>query len=212
MWRERFAISTAKGEELTLVLIEEAADSTDDKIGCDLMVYRHHLSANRECVFSRDFAGLDAAQEFCAREYDVQIADWQDPITQTYRFEFDYQVSNIGVAQPFPLGFAGRRVVFRLSERSADDVRGRKPVLDICGSREGLRWLAALCLLSADSAKYDEWFHIHLENQEGLDSNIDATIRAPNYLEGISSRKFQEYKGDNIPLRSVNDGSPSAEK
>jgi hypothetical protein len=121
------------------------------------------------------------------------------PRTSHYSFEFDYTVTSVGVPQPFPVPPANPSILFRLSPAENDE--GRKfSVLNICGNREGLEYLAAMILLSADSAKYDPEFHIHLEHVEGVETDIDVTIRAPAYLNRLKSRGFSEIKGTPIEI------------
>jgi len=116
-----------------------------------------------------------------------------------YSFEFEYTVTTQGVPQPYPVRPPNLRVLFRLSP--AEDENGRKfSVMNICGNRDGLEYLAAMLLLCGDSAKYDPEFHVHLEGIEGFETDMDVTIRAPAYLDVLDKEEFSEAKGTPIPL------------
>jgi len=120
-----------------------------------------------------------------------------------HSFEFDYTVSTVGVPQPYPIPPRAPRILFRLS--SAEDENGREfSVLNICGNRAGLEYLAAMFVLSADSAKYDPAFHIHLEDMKCVETDLDVTVRAPAYLKVLQEGKFSESKGTPIPLPTTN--------
>ncbi|MEN6449301.1 MAG: hypothetical protein ABFC96_02325 [Thermoguttaceae bacterium] len=195
MWRERVARSTTRGEELHLVVVEDLSPPVDpDECRCELFVNRRHLSAEREEVFRRAFANVADARAYCAREYGVGASDWQDRIIQSYTFQFDYEITNLGVPQPIPVGFDESKIVLRLAPRE-DENGVITSALSICGTREGLRRLAAMCLLCADAEQYDPEFHIHLENDADIESDIVATIRAPAYLDILTSRQFSEFHG-----------------
>ncbi len=176
-----------------LVLVEDSSLPVDPhERPCELFVNRHHLSAEREEVFRRTFANLAEAQDYCVKEYDVRAEHWQDRITQSYTFQFNYEVTNLGVPQPLPVGFEDSKIVFRFAPREDGDGK-ISPALNICGTREGLKRLAAMCLLCADSEQYAPDFHVHLEDDTGVETNIDATIRAPGYLESLVSGHFSEF-------------------
>jgi hypothetical protein len=116
-----------------------------------------------------------------------------------HTFEFDYTVTTSGVPQPYPVRTRNAKVVIRYSP--AEDENGREfSVLNICGNRKGLEYLAAMLLLTAESAKYDPAFHIHLEEIEGVESDMDVTIRAPAYFDALRKQEFSEFKGTPIPL------------
>jgi|GEM_PF-4857472 len=118
----------------------------------------------------------------------------KEPTKFQYSFEFEYTVTTQGVPQPYPVVPANARVLFRLSP--AVDETGRAfSVLNICGNREGLEYLAAMLVLSGDSAKHDPFFHIHLEDMEGFETDMDVTIRAPSYLDALDKGEFSEAKG-----------------
>ncbi len=212
MWRESVAKSKSTGEELYQVLIDYSADWPKEEFNCELFVNRHHLSVKRETVFRREFGSLEEAREFCSKEYDVRANDWQIRLAFPYVFQFDYEVTNVGVPQPVPIGFADATIVFRYSEREDFDTGEKRSALNICGSREGLRRLAAMCLLCADSASYDDSFHIHLEDLKGFEGDIEVTIRAPSYLGIIRSGHFNEGTGRiELPPGKTNDTLPNPE-
>jgi hypothetical protein len=114
-----------------------------------------------------------------------------------YAFTFDYAVSTVGIPQPYPVPQGNPQILFRYS--SADTDRGERRVLNVCGNAEGLKYLAAMLLLTADSEKYDPEFHIHLDAIPGVEADGDVTIRAPVYLDVLRSGEFAEYKGESIP-------------
>jgi hypothetical protein len=103
--------------------------------------------------------------------------------THRHSFQFNYAVTTRGVPQPYPLAPPNPRILFRLSP--AEDEDGREfSVLNICGNREGLEYLAAMLVLSADSAKYDPEFHIHLEDVKGVEADRDAGQDRGDRLQG----------------------------
>ncbi|MGO8750818.1 MAG: hypothetical protein ACLQNE_33120 [Thermoguttaceae bacterium] len=209
MWREWIARSTAEQEELHLVLSERlSAAEEPDEPACQLMVNRHHLSRDRELVTSRDFADLTQAQEYCFKKYGVAIDDWRHEITLPYTFQFSYTVSNFGIPQPYPVASPEARIVFRCSPIEDENGRARTG-LNICGTREGLKRLAAMLVLCADSEKYDPEFHIHLEDQQGIEADMDVTIRAPVYLDTLRSGEFGEFKGTPIRINDAEDSRPN---
>lgn len=196
MWREWIAKSTATGEELHFVVIEDTSPTLDaSDLPVQLVVNRHHLCAKREVVLDREFRTIEEAKDYCTRQFGVPLVDWQDQVTFPYVFQFDFAVSNTGVPQPQPVGFADSKIVFRHTEREDLCTGAKRLALNICGNPEGLKQLAAMLLLCADSANYDEWFHIHLEDQKEFDGDIEVTLRAPSYLESISNGTFQDGTG-----------------
>ena len=208
MWREWVARSTARQEELHLVLIEDLSTTPDfPDLACQLMVNRHHLSRDREEIARKDFTGLAQAQEYCQKEYGVAPGDWLNEITLPYKFEFNYTLSNCGVPQPYPVASRDAEMLFRFSP--AVDENGRtRSVFNICGTREGLKCLAAMLVLCADSEKYDPEFHIHLEDQPSVETDIDVTIRSPAYLDALRSGKFDEFKSTRITIEGGGDSNP----
>lgn len=127
------------------------------------------------------------------------------PIAST--FEFNYTLTNLGQPQPYPVASPDARIVFRCSPIENEDGQTRMG-LNICGTREGLKHLAAMLILCADSDKYDPEFHIHLDEQQGVDADMDVTIRAPIYLDALQNGEFQEFKGNPIRLDDPEDSSP----
>lgn len=206
MSREWVARSAAGQEELHLVLIEDNSPEADPP--CQLIVTRHHLSRDREPIAGKDFADLAQAQDYCLKEYGVARGDWKHEITLSYTFEFNYTVSNCGIPQPCPVASPDARIVFRLSPIE-DEIGGTRAGLNICGTRDGLKRLAAMLILSAESDKYDPEFHVHLEDQQGVEADMDVTIRAPVYLDKLRSGKFSEFKGTPINIDDTGDSSPN---
>jgi hypothetical protein len=206
MWRERIARTSTGPEELCLVLIEDIAPTGErDEPVCELFVNRNHFSRDREQITRAEFASVAEAQEHCLRKYGVRSADWMDQITFAHTFQFDYTVTNMGVPQPYPIVIPNARILFRLSP--AEDENGRSyQVLNICGNREGLERLAAMLVLAANSDKYDPDFHIHLEDWEGIETDMEATIRSPAYMECLVSQQFTEFKGTKIAIPDENTG------
>jgi hypothetical protein len=212
---ERVAKSIVDGEELLFIVREDNSLSLEpDDCRCELSAVRHYFSVKRENVFTKECANIREAQEYCAREYGIEVSEWKEEVFLPYDFHFDYTVSSGGVPQPYPTGFPDRKIVIRVLERDfmkADNEVEKQPVLNICGNREGLKYLAALCLLTADSEQYDDSFHIHLEHQIGFDTNIAATLRAPVYVDVIRSGEFDEFSAEpiHVPFDAV---APPSEK
>jgi hypothetical protein len=114
-------------------------------------------------------------------------------------FQFDYKVKTQGVPQPYPIAEPNSRILIRFSTAEGENGRTRQ-VLNICGTREGLKYLAAMLVLCADSEKYDPEFHIHLEDLEEVETDIEVAVRAPVYLEMLRKGEFSEAKGTSISI------------
>jgi hypothetical protein len=204
MWQEWTAKITLNGEELYIVLIQDISlHNQPNALRCELMCNRNHLSSERETLWQREFADVTEAKTYCEMEYGIRDADWQDKITQPYRFQFDYEITNLGVPQPIPVGFDNGRLLICFANRE-DENGAVRQALNICGTRDGLKHLAAMCLLCADSEQYDPAFYIHLEDMINVETDIEITIRSPNYLEVLGSRQFSDFKGTAISV-SEND-------
>jgi hypothetical protein len=128
--------------------------------------------------------------------------------THRYTFEFDFTVTSVGIPQPYPDPPKNPRILFRYSTAESDGGNKRE-VLNVCGNVEGLKYLAAMLLMTADSEQYDPEFHIHLEHMPGVESDCDVTIRAPVYLDILKRREFSEFKGEPIEVPAE---SPSKRK
>ena len=189
---EWVARSTVGQEELYLVLIEDTSPLADAP--CFLVVHHHYLTRDREPIASRYFTDLAEAQDYCLKEYAVALGDWLHEITFPCTFEFNYTLSSLGIPEPYPVAAPDARIALLLSPIEDEDGRTRNG-LNICGTREGLRHLAAMLVLCADSDKYDPEFHVHLERLQCVEADMDVTIRSPVYLDSLRSRKFSESKG-----------------
>jgi hypothetical protein len=129
---------------------------------------------------------------------------------QRCSLQFNYKLTTAGVPQPYPVASPNTKIVFRYSP--AEDENGRiQTVLNICGTREGLKYLAAMLVLCAESEKYDPEFHIHLENMKEVEADMDVTIRAPNHLDALSKGDFSESKGTPIAISQQNSGLRNTE-
>lgn len=129
--------------------------------------------------------------------------------THRYTYEFDYTVTSVGVPQPYPNPPKNPCILFRYSTAESDGGTKRQ-VLNVCGNAEGLKYLAEMLLLTADSEQYDPEFHIHLEFMPGVETDCDVTIRAPAYLGVLKRGEFSEFKGDpiEVPTKSPTSHEP----
>ena len=121
------------------------------------------------------------------------------PRSERYVFDFDFTVTTVGVPQPYPVPPRKPQILFRFTSADTDGRRKRR-VLNLCGNAAGLKYLAAMLILTADSETYDPAFHVHLEGVPGVETDCDVTIRAPAYLEVLRSGEFTEFKGEPIAL------------
>ena len=144
------------------------------------------------------------ARDYCLKHYGVAPGDWLHEIVLSYVCKFKYTVTNCGIPQPYPIASPDARIVFRCSPIESEDNQTRTG-LNICGTREGLKRLAAMLILCADSDNYDPEFHIHLEAQHGVEADMDVTIRAPVYLDRLQGGQFSEFKGTPIRIDDVGD-------
>ena len=198
---ELVALIVVGGEERHLVLVEEVYADTGEP--WTLFVNAEHYSVGRHTLECAYYWTLAAAQADCRDRFDVRDVDWVEAgdVRFDHNFRFEYAVTNQGIPQPYPLGFEGGEILFRLGEVLRSDAPAT-PVLNVCGNREGLRRLAALLLLCADGARYDPSFHIHLDCEPGpprepfFTGNIDVTLRAPVYLDVLKDGSFREWSMD----------------
>ncbi len=189
-------------EERHLVLVEEVYADTGEP--WTLFVNADHYGASRCTLERAHYWTLAAAQEDCRARFGVQTEDWMeaDAIRFSHVFRFDYGVTNQGVPQPYPVGFEGGEILFRLGEVQHPDGPAT-PVLNVCGNAEGLRRLAALLLLCADSPRFDPGFHVHLDREPEapgeppfLIGDFDVTLRAPGYLSVLKDGSLREWSAD----------------
>ena len=196
---ECVARTAVDGEERHLVLVEEVYSDAGEP--WTLLVNADHYGAGRRTLAKAYYWDLAAAQADCRDRYGVRAEDWvsAEAIRFGHVFRFDYAITNQGVPQPYPLGFDGAEVVFALGEVQHPDGPST-PVLNVSGNPDGLRRLAALLLLCAESERYDAQFHVHLDREPVvpgqrpfLTSDLDVTLRAPAYLADLKDGSFREW-------------------
>ncbi len=187
---EIVAIKEIENEELWFVIPKKLFSEGNDPF--ELYVYRNYLSKKRETIETAYFNSLAEAKEHCRLKYGIQDSDWKTEIRLGYEFRFDYKVTSSGVPQPVVLGFEDAEILIRKGKVFVGARQKIQPSINICGNREGLRQLAAMLLLAADSAQYDDSFHIHLEDRDSVDTDIITTIRAPGYLSILKEGSFRE--------------------
>lgn len=192
-----------EGEERYLILEKWDEDDADET--WSLRVNANHYSRDQRLVEHAEYRTLDEAQADCLERFGVPVNAWSSPedVTHEHRFTFQYWVTNSGVPQPWPLGFPHAEICFHLGEVGDGD-GGAAPMITICGNENGLRGLAAYLLLCADSARFEDSFHVHLDRDGEpkdqydptlfLSGNIDATLRAPGYLEAFREGTFREWR------------------
>jgi hypothetical protein len=200
------------GDERHLVLVEEGYADTGEP--WTLFVNADHYSAARHTLEKACYWTLAAAQADCRERFGVRPEDWVEAEAVRFAevFRFEYAVTNQGVPQPYPLGLEGGEVLFRLGEvQHPDDAP--TPVLNVCGTRDGLRRLAAMLLLCADGHRYDPGYHVHLDREPEaagdppfLSGDMDVTLRAPSYLAMLKDGSFREWSADvNLREGEAND-------
>lgn len=197
---ELVAETVIEGEARHLVLVEEVYSDDDEPF--TLFVNADHYTAARRTVGRAYYWTLADAQAACLERFGVRAAEWRDAATVSFpfAFAFDFRVTERGVPQPYPAGFAGAEVVARLGEVEHPDAPPTR-VLDLSGNRDGLRRLAALLLLVADGDRYDDGFHVHLEDEhagEGreepfLVGDVAITLRAPSYHDVLRGRALRQW-------------------
>ncbi len=202
------------GAERHLVLVEEVYSDSGEP--WTLFVNADHYSAGRRTVAKAFYWSIDAAQADCSERFGVNPGDWAagDAIRFAHTFRFDYAVTNKGVPQPYPLGFHGAEVFFGL-DKVEHSSGSSTPVLNVSGNADGLRRLAALLILCADSDRYDARFHVHLEREPVspdehpfLTSDFDVTLRAPAYLAELKDGSLRELSAE---LDFIDDSDESDE-
>jgi hypothetical protein len=200
------------GEERHLVLVEEVYSEVGEP--WTLFVNADHYGAGRRTLDKTYYWDLDSAQADCGDRFGVHIEDWVagDAVRLGQLFRFDYAITNQGVPQPYPLGFYGAEVFFALDKSEHPDGPST-PVLNVSGNADGLRRLAALLILCAESERYDARFHVHLEREPFapgerafLTGELDVTLRAPTYLADLKDGTFRELNAD-VDLADESDDS-----
>jgi hypothetical protein len=186
--RASVARKLVDGKERHFVLVDECYI---DDLPFTLFVHADHYSANRTELDRTGFASLEAALDHCQQAYGINQDEWQDQVRFSQRFHFEYGVTDLGVPRPHPLGFEEGQVIFKAGERQGSDGT-MIAVPNICGDRVGLRYLAALLLLCADGGQYGDSFHVHLEDEEGILTDMPVTLRCPAYLESLLRDEFKE--------------------
>ena len=180
--KELIARKQIDNEELYFVLVEECCSDNNEPF--TLFIQANHYSTNRVERAREFFSTLEDALEHCQRKYAIDPSEWQSEMRFTKSFQFDYGVTNQGMAQPYLVGFQNGQVIFRFGERKGDN-DDTTTVLNICGNREGLRRLAAMLLLCAEGEHYDS-FHIHLEDEESfILPDMPVTLRSLSYFETL---------------------------
>ena len=181
------------GEELHFILVEE--NFSDNSEPFTLFIHANHYNTRRELRNSFFFNTFTDAFEYCQTKYGIALDDWQEPPRFKHHFEFEYRVSDLGVPQPYLAGLEGGKVIFRMSDREIFGGRESRtePVLNISGDRVGLQRLAAMLLLCSDGEQWDDYLHIHLEDEAGFHlPDLAVTLRNPTYFEALLENKFRE--------------------
>ena len=156
-----------------------------------LFVHADHYSADRAELDRMGFGSLEAAFEYCQTTYGINQDEWQSQVRFSQSFQFEYSVTDRGVPRPYPLGFGDVQVVLKLNEREESDGT-TTTVLNVCGDRGGLQYMAALLLLCADGEQYSGSFHVHLEDEKDVLTDMPVTLRCPAYLESLLRDEFRE--------------------
>ena len=155
-----------------------------------------------------EFHNVREAQEYCARKYGIEVAEWQNHIRLRHEFGFDYEVSNLGNPHPYPVTPPNAKIVMRLSPWGIcwpDGEETQTIRLSICGTREGLEHLAAMLLVCAHSQQYDPEYTVDLEREECVETNVPVRICTPGNLEYLRDSQY-ELHGELI--RKPSDGFP----
>jgi hypothetical protein len=178
-------------EELHFVLVDENYSDNDEPY--TLFVYANHYSVERTERSREFFNTSEEAFEYCQQTYGINQAEWKREIRFTQSFQFEYGVTNLGVPQPYLIGFDDGKVIFSLSEKDEGSDNSAR-VLSISGNREGLQRLAAMLLLCVDGERFDRLLHMHLEDQEGyiFSDDMSVTLRSPAYFESLVRNELRE--------------------
>lgn len=184
------ASKTINSEQLFFILVDECYSDNDEPF--TLFVHANHYSSSR-AEWARKFFGTKAmAFEYCEQQYGIDPTTWISQTRFVQEFRFEYSITDLGTPQPYLLDFEEGEVIFRFSgEELGKDYK--RPALNISGNRMGLRRLAAMLLLCADSERYDSTFHIHLDDEKGfLLPDGPVTLRNPVYFKSLRAGNFNE--------------------
>lgn len=184
------AQTTIDNENFHFVLVNECYSDGDEPF--TLFLYTHHYSAKRSERDRLFFHTQEAAFAYCLNKYHIGQNEWKNQIRFQKDFRFEYEVTNLGIPQPRPLGFENGKIVARLGERT-DNSGNREAVLNLSGNRDGLRRLAAMFIVCAESEQFDNHFHIHLEDDDFALLDIPITLRSPSYFDHfVKDKKLHE--------------------
>lgn len=183
------------GEEHTFVLLEECFSEDDEPY--TLFAYTNYYSASRSEQSRMFFKSSELAFEYCEQFYDIPKNSWVSKKRLVQEFHFEYAISAWGKPQPYLLDFENGETLFLVTENS------NTQTLNISGNREGLRRLAAMLIICAESEKYDEFFHIHLEDKGGfILPDLPVILRSPSYFEPLIQGKLRDDGCDSVNLKT----------
>lgn len=173
------------GSAVHFVLQDDPDWAIDDR-PFTLFVSTQHYSPERKCIDEEHFVSLEEARLYCESKHNLPAnTPWEDDPVHTATFSFTYKVTHSGIPQPYICDLPdGIISISRGNEKVSIDDR-EVPGITICGNKEGLRRLAAMLLLCADSEPFDPMFHMHLEDRPGVVAELPVTLRAPGYLQWL---------------------------
>jgi hypothetical protein len=176
------------GRALQFIVLDDPIYAEEDR-PFTLWVNQDHYSPQRKLIEEAHFVTFESACAYCQQRYGLgQDASWDDEPVFERNFSFKYRVTHTGVPQPSVLDLPGSVIAFSLSKEGGLDAEGRATrTISICGNKAGLRQLAAMLLLCAESESLDPEFHIHLDNAPTDDAcrvltELPVTLRSPAYL------------------------------
>lgn len=177
---EKVAATSNKMDSLVLLDDPRYADTAGSVV---LHVVRHLRQPGQEFLEEHAFQSLDEALAFCERQYGVLPGHWQDVLPLNATFSFQYQVTHLGTPQPILICTNPGKIQFQVDRVNEGEASGATPYqLNISGDRDGLRRLAALFWLAAESENLDREYHQHLDVSDHVLGNVNVIIRGPGYF------------------------------
>lgn len=171
-------------KNLSYILFDEGNDwehSAGFPIALHIVKFLH--TPKQALIAEQEFVSVEEAMDFCRRKYSIEKGEWQSIAPFTLDLHIEYGLTHTGTPQPVLSYPQGGAIAFRVTENPRGSNPDGSPYdLEICGTREGLRRLAAWLVVCAESEHFDAEYHHHFENGTETEGNTSVTIRSPQYL------------------------------
>lgn len=180
----QFATKRQGGQLLSFILFDDGNDwehSPERPVVLDVVEFLH--TPKQALIADQDFTSVEEALDYCRTKYSIETDDWRRVLPFILDFRIEYDVTHTGTPQPVLLSPQGGELVFRVTADPTSSPPDTSTYdLQICGTKEGLRRMAAWLLLCAESERFDLEYHRHFERGQEAEGNASVTLRCPTYL------------------------------